>query len=247
MPVKPLPAKKKGPAMTQKILAISAMLALAAATTAQANVVFTDSFELPATQNWKVYDLVGDDSTNPADGSNGWANTAGSGIEIQTNSTLNFIDAHHGNQYVELDSDSSNGGTSAQTNSAMTRTVDLAKGWYELVWYYFPRTNNAGDDNLIEVFVDGFSEDLATNLIGRASLRRDGSVTDWVKITNAFYVDGTDNLYGLTFRAGGTQNELGGFVDSVSLAAIPLPASVLLLGSALGAASLAGRRRWRLS
>lgn len=156
----------KGTPMPFRFLAVSATLALATASTGHANIIFTDSFELPATDNWKVYDLVGDDSTDPANGSNGWANTVGSGIEIQTNSTLGFIDAHDGDQYVELDSDSSNGGTSAQTNSAMTRKVDLAKGVYELVWYYFPRTNNDGDDNLIEVFVDGASEALATNLIG---------------------------------------------------------------------------------
>lgn len=229
---------------TPRVLALSATLAMAMASAGQANVIFTDSFELPKTGNWRVYDLVGDDSADPADGSEGWANTVGSGIEIQTNSTLGFINAHEGDQYVELDSDRNKGGTSSDTNSSMTRTVDLTKGIYELVWYYFPRTNNDGNDNLIEVFLDGHSEKLGTNLIGSASLSRSGT-DDWVKITNRFSVDGTDNAYGLTFRAGGKENTLGGFVDSVTLSAVPLPATVLMLGSALGAAGVAGWRRRR--
>ena len=231
--------------MTSKFLAVSVTLALATATAGHANVIFTDSFEFPITENWNVYDLVGDDSSIPTDDSSGWKNTVGSGIEIQTNPTLSFIDAHHGNQYVELDSDRNNGGTSSETNSSMTRTVDLARGYYELVWYYFPRTNNDGDDNLIEVFLDGASEGLGTNLVDSANLRRDGSVTDWVRMSSTFFVDGTDNLYGLTFSAGGEQNTLGGFVDSVSLAAIPLSASILFLGSALGVVSVSGWRRQR--
>ena len=161
---------------------------------------------------------------------------------------MNFINAHDGDQYVELDSDRNNGGNPAEptTNSSMTRKVDLAKGWYELVWYYFPRTNNTNDDNLIEVFVDGASQALgSSNPVSSANLRRDGSVTDWVRISSTFFVDGTDNLYGLTFRAGGRPNTLGGFVDSVSLAAIPLPASILFLGSALGAVGVSGWRRRR--
>jgi hypothetical protein len=223
--------------MKSKIFAIAAATLLVGATASHANLIFTDSFEKPDTGNWRVYDTVGDDLS--------WSNTVGAGIEIQTNSTLGFINAHDGDQYVELDSDTGNGGINATTNSAMTRTVNLTAGWYELIWYYFPRTNNSGDDNLIEVFVDGFGEALGTNPIGSASLKRDGSVTDWVQIANTFYVDGTKNDYGLTFRAGGTANELGGFIDSVTLSAVPLPASVLLLGSALGAAGIAGWRRRR--
>jgi hypothetical protein len=70
-------------------------------------VMFNDRFEGPANmQGRQVYQNFG---TN-------WATTAGAGIEVRTDGVLD-IDTPYGDQYVELDSDPSRGGTDAPTNS----------------------------------------------------------------------------------------------------------------------------------
>lgn len=217
------------------LLAAAAIVGLAiGAGGAQAAVIFTEDFEDPAnTQNWQVYQTF-----------DSWNATSGAGIEIQQTGAVGGISAHDGVQYVELDSDISRGGLAAPTNSSMTRTVTLAAGNYLLEWYYLPRTSTPGD-NIVEVYVDGASEALMTNLIGS----EDGTnppTTDWVQISYAFSVDGTDNDYGITFAAGGIENSLGGFIDSVTLSSVevPEPGPLSLLAVAgLAGGFLARRRR----
>lgn len=201
---------------------------------AGASVIFSDSFEEPEnTQNWEVYQDFGD-----------WDATEGAGIEVQTNGTISFIEAYHGEQYVELDSDTDRGGSAeASTNSSMTRKINLTAGRYEVIFQYFPRTDTEGD-NAMNVYLDGASEELETNLIGsRSAVKSDWA--DWRESRFRFDVDGTDNLYALTFAAGGEANELGGFVDQVRLVRVPAPASLALLGAGLLGLGLASRQRRR--
>lgn len=184
---------------------------------AQAGVVFTDSFESPTnTRNWQVYQTFGD-----------WTSTGGSGIEIQRSGVV--VGAHTGSQYVELDSDTSRGGVSGDgTNSSMTRALNLSAGTYTLDYFYQPRTNRAGD-NLIEVFLDGASDSLMTTMIG-SSDGVSSVITGWIKQSITFSVDGLDNTYALTFAAGGRENTLGGFLDTVSLTRnVPAPGGFAFL------------------
>ena len=203
---------------------------------AQAAVVFTDSFEGTVnTRSWQVYQDFGD-----------WHATRGQGIEVQTNRTLRWMDAHDGNQYVELDSDKRYGGAGggASSNSAMTRILDLVAGTYTLEYYYRPRTNRRKNDNLINVFLDGASESLMTNLIGSSNGKRK-HFDDWLLQTITFEVDGTDNDYALTFAAGGKASTYGGFLDSVTLIRhdVPAPAILGLVALGLGGVAVARRRR----
>lgn len=223
-------------------LALTSAMAFAAAPSLAAT-VFYDSFESPVPDDgrWQVYQQVGD--------SGAWSRRNGAGIEIQTNRAIGLTDAHTGTQYIELDSDRRKGGDNLVSNSAMITTLFLNEGVYDLSWWYRARTNTAGD-NKIDVYL---SELGGGNPFGNllASMDKTRSETpDWVNSISRFSID-TAGEYDLIIGAFGRQtaNTLGGFVDTVELTALPLPASVplpapvLLLGVALGGLGLAARRR----
>jgi hypothetical protein len=211
------------------LLALSMTAGVATAAT-----IFSDDFENPVnTMDWQVYEDFGN-----------WSTTSGSGIEIQTTGTVGGVSARSGDQYVELDSDNERGGLPGQPkNSSMTTTLSLVAGSYVVEWYYQPRTNTAGD-NIISVYLAGASEGLFDNALGSMDSVR-SLINNWVKVSYSFTVDGLDNLYALTFRAEGISNELGGFIDdvSVSVAPVPVPAAGFLLIGALGGLVALRRRK----
>ena len=171
--------------------------------------------ELAAGQ-WDVYDHLP-----------GWtAGSGSSGIEIQYNS---IIDAYSPNYYVELDSDGVGGDGNKLNNSSMFQTVNFTNvGLYELSFMYFARTNNEDDDNGIKGFFAGSS-------IGSVSKKlSDMGPTNWELVTWTFEVL-TAGEYNIAFAAYGTDNSLGGFIDSASLkhAPVPEPATMLLFGTGL--------------
>jgi hypothetical protein len=214
-----------------KHLLLAAAL-LSAPVAAGAATIFSDDFESPNnTQNWQVYQTFGS-----------WSTTSGSGIEIQKTGAVGGVSARSGDQYVELDSDNENGGLSGQPkNSSMTTKLNLGAGTYRVDWYYQPRTNTAGDST-ISVYLAGASQGLFANLLGTMN-STSAVINDWVKVSYTFTVDGLDNLYALTFRAEGTSNELGGFIDDVSVAPVPVPAAGFLLIGALGGLVALRRRK----
>jgi len=115
------------------------------ATTAHADIIFSDDFEATQTiERWQVYQTLSDGE---------WTVTEGSGVEVQDSV---IVDAHSGSQYIELDSSFRRGGTNSTdgTNSAITRELTgLAAGDYLLEYYYQPRTDTI-DDNIISVYGD---------------------------------------------------------------------------------------------
>ena len=216
-------------------LTLASVFAASSAVTAQADVIFTDDFE--STQNlqgWQVYQDISDGA---------WTVTAGTGVEVQKSVV---VDAHSGDQYIELDSSSRRGGSSASngTNSAITRSVSgLAAGDYVLEYYYQPRTARE-DDNVISAFVDNASDDLFTNLLDTANgVGSDG----WVHRTVSFTLAEDNSDINLSFRAEGIQNSLGGFIDTVSLqnvSQVPAPAG---LGFIVFGVLVMGAAAWRNS
>lgn len=209
--------------------AVAIACTLGLTTAASAVTIFSDSFENPVNaQDWQVYQSF-----------DNWNSTAGTGIEVQTSGTV--VNAYDGNQYVELDSDPDRGGIPGATNSSMTRTLlSLSAGSYELEWHYLPRTGTA-NDNIISVFLDSTAVAIGGNMLGQENGTRP-PINTWETIVYSFVV-GTAGDYNLTFAAGGLSNEYGGFIDSVTLSAVPVPLSIVLLGSGLAFLGAAGRRR----
>lgn len=157
----------------------------------------------------------------------GWTTTSGAGIEIQTNPTLGSINAQDGYAYVELDSNN---------NSSMMQSVYLTVGRYALSFYYSPRNATVGDNG-----IDYSIANLSGNISGPGSNPVTG-VGFWTGINSEFVVGAAGN-YNLNFAATGTSNSLGGFVDNVSIAAVPVPAAGFLLFGALGGLAALRRRR----
>lgn len=160
----------------------------------------------------------------------GWTTVTGAGIEVQTDAAIPQTDAEFGDHYVELDSNN---------NSSMSQTLtNLGVGSYLLSFWYSPRTANSATNGI------GYSiADLVGSVTGPGG-SLNTTVGHWTEITAKFFVK-TAGDYNLDFRAEGTSDSFGGFVDNVSVtvAPVPVPAAGLLLVGALGGLAALRRRR----
>ncbi|MEM6635479.1 MAG: hypothetical protein AAF667_06265 [Pseudomonadota bacterium] len=174
---------------------------------------------------WDVY------STLPG----GWTTTSGGGIELQTKATLG-VTPHSGPFYVELDSETYLGQNGqVQSNSSMEQLLgDLAPGHYQLSFWYRARNKQLNTNGVsVEIYNGALSEQLVVS----------NNTTSWVEYVFGFEVlDGSGPLT-LKFSAAGNSDEYGGFIDTVSITAVPVPAPALLLLGAL--AGLGALRRTR--
>ncbi|MEL7465066.1 MAG: VPLPA-CTERM sorting domain-containing protein [Pseudomonadota bacterium] len=174
----------------------------------------------------------------------GWTTAAGAGIEVQTNRTLNSIDAHSGQHYIELDSH-----PSPNSNSTMQQDVFLSAGRYRLDFWYSPRTGDI-NTNGIAFSVTGAAPTNNALLSGGVtgpSASNGTSVGAWTMFSAMFAVADVDSPIRLAFSATGSANTLGGFIDDVSISAIPIPAALPLLLTALGGLGFVARRRRQTS
>lgn len=188
----------------KKLLVTVALLSVSSF--ANANFIQNGSFEetKQANGSWSVYNSV-----------NGWQTVSGPGIEIRNNIVGT---ASHGVNFVELDSH--NG---VDTNSAMAQTIATSSGGlYELLFDFSARINQPSSTNGISVFWN--------NVLLADITAIGGSSNNW--LTQQFFVTGTGNDT-LKFLATGIDDSLGGNIDNVQLNAVPVPAAVWLLGSAI--------------
>ncbi len=218
----------------------SAALALAIVGSAAAAPVVNGSFEDTSSSN-PAFGLVNGNSLGSLAGGSGtgswdvftsipgWTTTSGAGIEVQTNPTLGSINAQEGVHYVELDSH-----PSANSNSTMQQVINLAAGKYRLDFWYSPRNTDVGSNGI------AYSVANLTSSVTGPSATTDVGV--WTLITGLFTTDGVLPVT-LSFSATGDENTLGGFIDNISITAVPIPPAALLLFGALGGLGYIARRR----
>lgn len=141
----------------------------------------------------------------------GWTTTVGAGIEIQDQSLPSPPTPFEGDQYVELDSHFSG---SLPTNSGMAQTLSTTPGAdYVLSFAYSPRPGVSSASNPIEVYWDGVKIDEVTgNGIG---------LTDTSWSVKTYMVSASSSSTVIEFRAVGTQDTLGGWIDDVRVNAVP--------------------------
>ncbi|WP_238542341.1 PEPxxWA-CTERM sorting domain-containing protein [Sphingomonas sp. PAMC 26621] len=149
----------------------------------------------------------------------GW--TAGrNGLEVQYNNVAGA--AFSGANLVELD-------TSA--NSSMSRMID--PGTYVLRYWYSNRPGVPASSNGISVLLN--ESPIFTTPGGNG-----GASTNWVLQTVNFAVTAPTTL---TFSAIGTSDSVGGYLDSISLSAVPEPASWVMMILGFGMLGVALRRQ----
>ncbi len=152
----------------------------------------------------------------------GWNATAGAGIEVQNNVAGTPFSQPN---LVELDSNN---------NSAMSRLID--PGNYQLTFRYSARPGRPATTNPIEVLLDSLSLGFAQqNGVGSGD-------TNWIPVLATFSVRTPTTL---TFRAIGTSDSFGGYLDDIRLTGtgVPEPAAWAMMLGGFGLVGSAMRRR----
>ncbi len=219
-------------------VALASAAALAAVPASAATVIFTSTFEAdrPVSDNLRTPAV--NDPVTPGAGqwsthlqADGWTATNANGtaaagpanpIELQNNvagapAKLPFADG--GKIFVELDS---------LRNSAMSRTLTSSSKYFQLSFLYSPRPNQPLGTNGIEVLLNG----VLFTPPGTVDQQGGGS-TSWSKIATKRFAAKAGDV--ITFRAVGGNDSLGGYVDNISLAVVPEPATwaMMIMGFGL--------------
>lgn len=160
-------------------------------------------------------------------GVQGWTTASSSTrLEVHANRDPNTLDAQDGNYSVSLD-----GGT----NSTIQQTVNLNAGTHILSFWYSPENANIATNRI------GYS--FGSLLSGTVSRGTNGATVGAWTLIQAQFIVRTAGAYVLSFAAMGPANSVGGLLDNVSLAAVPVPAAGLGMLAGLGALGGLKRRR----
>ena len=182
------------------------------------NLIVNGSFEDLGTEDGGKLDR-GDNNWGVLSQIPGWTSGAATdktqaGLEIQADGAVPQIDAKDGEHYAELDSDALNPSDAkpGSTNASIYQDVETVDGNnYVLSFSYSPRVGDPSTDG-IEVWFDGV----------KVATIDSGKVGEWKEYTfvveaGADAGDITPDSSRLEFKAVGTSDSLGGFIDDVSL------------------------------
>jgi PEP-CTERM motif len=219
--------------MKKLLFATLASAAILATTPASAAVVFTSGFEGPGNSDNLRTPANDPNTTTPVGDyglyltADGWtATSANNPIELQNN-VAGAPAPTGGNVFVELDS---------TKNSSMSRII-AAAGKYNLTFLYSPRPGRPASTNGIEVLLNG----VVFNPPGVITGGPHGT-TQW----SSFAINGFTAAAGstLTFRAVGTSDSFGGYVDNITLAGVPEPSvwAFMILGFGLVGGAMRSRK-----
>lgn len=180
------------------------------------------------TGSWDVY------SSLP-----GWtAGSTGGGIEVQTELTVNLT-PHSGNYYVELDSEKSGG----FSNSSMSQELVLSEGRYELSFWYSPRKSDEATNGISYEVKNAANNSLLLGEVTGPNATNGTATGTWTFFNAIFNVAAGDLPISLIFAATGKEDTYGGFIDDISVSAVPVPAALPLLITGLAGLGFMSRRK----
>jgi len=178
------------------VIPIAALSLIAQGASAQVNLLINGGFESPVVPSpgFSIFLQIP-----------GWTTTSGAGIEIQSGGIAGT--PFEGNQLVETDS---------AGNSGFEQIVPTVAGQaHTFDFVYSPRPGVAAASNTVDIVVNG-------NVVD--TLSADGSAladTSWVR--HSYSVVGVGSSTTIEFRATGTSDSLGGFIDDVRFFATSAP------------------------
>ncbi|WP_428515116.1 VPLPA-CTERM sorting domain-containing protein [Roseovarius sp.] len=184
--------------------------------------------DMPGSSGTASWDIWGDGAnTYGTEVVPGWTHESGDGLELQTKNTIPLM-PFHGDYYAELDSNN---------NSTISQSVSLGVGRHMFSFAYSPRQADSTTNGISFTLAGLFSG----NAMGPGGTYN-SVVGDWTVIGQEFVVD-TAGDFLLTFDASTTSDSFGGFIDDVTISAVPVPAGGLLLITALGGMAAIRRKR----
>lgn len=193
---------------------------------------YLDELDENTFNNWGLFDAIPGWQTLPL-----LSNPINHVEVLHTGANTGGVEAHSGDLFVELDLDVDG----AQYNSAIGQTLnDLIEGmFYELSFYYQPRTDGEDDNGInlhwLEGELSGF--DLTQDIVLTADSNTDEWVTvdgkddgGWKQYYGSF--EATSDTMSFAFSGFGNVNGNGGFIDTASVIQVPEPSvfALMLIG-----------------